>query len=154
MRKILFVCTGNICRSPTAHAVALNKVKFAGMENFFLFDSAGTESFHQGERPDPRTMEVGQERGISFAGIYSRKITAQDFTDFDLILCMDRSHKKRLIDISDPKYHAKIHLFLEFCDAKNPWQNEVIDPYYKGNQAFEMVYDVIENAVDNLIKMK
>ena len=150
--KTLFICTGNICRSPTAEAIARHKSQELGLEKKFIFDSAGTEGFHNGEVPDSRSMQVGEERGISFSGISSRKIIASDFSDFDLIMCMDRSHQKRLLQICDPKYHEKIKLFLEFCQAKNPWNDEVVDPYYKGEQAFDMVFDVIDSALENFFK--
>lgn len=152
MKKILFVCTGNICRSPTAHAIARHKAKELGIDQNFVFDSAGTNGFHIGETPDSRSKEVGRERGISFEGIYSRQITYEDFEKFDLLLCMDRSHQRRLLQVSDAKYHEKIKLFLKFCEAQNPWNDEVIDPYYKGEQAFDRVFDVIDLALDNFFK--
>ncbi len=151
MKKILFVCTGNICRSPTAEAIARHKAKLLGLENSFIFDSAGTDGFHSNEVPDLRSVKVGEERGISFEGIYSRKITQHDFEEFDLIMCMDKNHHSRLLQIAAPQHHEKIKLFLRFCAAKNPWQDEVIDPYYKGNQSFDMVFDVIDSALDNLL---
>lgn len=154
MNKILFVCTGNICRSPSAEAIARHKAKSLGLENNFIFDSAGTEGFHDGEVPDPRSVRIGEERGISFDGIKSRKITSGDFEEFDLIMCMDKSHLNRLIQISPPQHHEKIKLFLRFCAAKNPWNDEVIDPYYKSTGSFEMVFDVIDSALGNLIKTK
>lgn len=152
MKKILFVCTGNICRSPTAEAIARHKAKSLGLEKEFIFDSAGTEGFHKGEAPDFRSMEVGKERKISFDGIFSRKITADDFEKFDLLMCMDKTHQRRLLELAPPQYHKKIKLFLQFCEAKNPWDDEVIDPYYKGSQAFDMVFDVIDEALANLLK--
>lgn len=152
--KILFVCTGNICRSPTAEAIARHKARELKLENNFIFDSAGTEGFHIGESPDSRSMQVGEERGISFKNIKSRKIREEDFVEFDYLMCMDRSHKKRLLEICDREHHHKIKLFLEVCQAKNPWNDEVIDPYYKGSQAFDMVFDVIEQALENLLKGK
>jgi len=154
MQKILFVCTGNICRSPTAEAIARHKVKIAGLENNFTFDSAGTEGFHEGEVSDLRSIEVGKQRGISFDGIVSRKITNADFEKFDLLMCMDRSHYNRLTKIAPQKYQEKIKLFLEFCEAQNFWNDEVIDPYYKESGAFDEVFDVIDVAIENLLKRK
>ncbi len=151
--KILFICTGNICRSPTAHAVARHKAKISGKENLFIFDSAGTNSFHEGESPDARSVKVAQEKGISFSGIFSRPIAKKDFVDFDFLLCMDRSHVLRLLAICEEKHHHKIKLFLEFCATKNFWDDEVIDPYYGDNKGFEEVFAMIENAVDDMIKI-
>ena len=152
MKKVLFVCTGNICRSPTAEAIARHKVKILGLEDRFVFDSAGTQGFHSGEAPDSRSAKVGVERGISFAGISSRKITAQDFAEFDFLMCMDRSHQKHLMAMAPKQHSEKVKLFLQFCQAKNPWNDEVIDPYYKGEQAFDMVFDVIDSALENFFK--
>lgn len=152
MKKILFVCTGNICRSPTAHAIARHKAKELKAENKFIFDSAGIEGYHSGESPDSRSASIGKEKGISFDNIFSRKITTKDFENFDLIFAMDRSHLKHLLRISNPSYHHKIKLFLEFCDTKNSWHDEVIDPYYGSHKNFTEVYNVIEAAIENLFR--
>lgn len=149
--KILFVCTGNICRSPTAHAIARHKAKNLKKDHLYFFDSAGTSSYHEGECADLRSIQTGKKRGISFDGILSRRITQKDFADFDLILCMDRNHLSHLLQISDEKYHHKIKLFLEFCAVSNLWDDEVIDPYYGGNKGFEEVYDMIDCAINNLL---
>lgn len=153
MLKVLFICTGNICRSPTAHAIARHKAKILKLENNFTFDSAATHGFHAGSPPDLRAVRTGEEVGISFDNITSRKITKDDFENFDLLMAMDRSHVKNLQQISDPKYHHKIKLFLEFCNSTNPWNNEVIDPYYQGHNSFYQVFDVIDVALENFFKM-
>ncbi len=152
MIKILFVCTGNICRSPTAHAIARHKAEELNIAHKFLFDSAGTDSYHCGESPDYRTLLVGKERGISFDNILARRIVESDFKNFDYIMCMDRKNKKRLLAISDAKYHDKIKLFLEFCEIKNSWNDEVIDPYYKVETAFYDVFYIIEYALENMFR--
>lgn len=152
MVKILFVCTGNICRSPTAHAIARHLAKKNNLDNQFIFDSAGTQSYHIGESTDSRSARVGKEKGISFNNIFSRKITNEDFKNFDLIFAMDRSHLSHLKRICPAQYHNKIKLFLEFCETENNWNNEVIDPYYDGSQGFYEVSDVIESAINNFFK--
>jgi protein-tyrosine phosphatase len=152
MKKILFVCTGNICRSPTAEAIARHKIKELNLEQNFYFDSAATHGHHHGEKPDYRSVEVGEIRGISFKNILSRKVSDQDFINFDHILCMTDQHLADLKKTSDQKFHHKIDLLLRFVDLKNPFNNQVIDPYYSSQSSFEMVFDLIENAVDLLIE--
>ncbi len=149
MIKTLFVCTGNICRSPTAQAIARHKAFELGLQNRFIFDSAATSSYHNGELPDARSVQVGESRRVSFSNIFSRPISSKDFENFDYIMCMDRSHLSHVLRVSDKKYHDKIHLFLQFCGAKNSWDDEVIDPYHSSNKGFEEVFDVIDEALDN-----
>lgn len=150
--KTLFICTGNICRSPTAHAIANHLAQLQNLEHKFTFDSAGTDSYHSGEKPDSRSIQVGQQRGISFDHIYSRQIQSEDFEEFDLIFAMTQGHLRKLLQLSEPKHHHKIKLFLDFCDVENEWNNEVIDPYYGGQQGFLSVFDAIELGVENLLK--
>lgn len=149
--KILFICTGNICRSPTAHAIARHQAKMQNLEDLFFFDSAGTDSYHSGELPDARSVKVGEERGISFKHIKSRQMIFKDFEDFDLILAMTKSHLNTLQRASAKKHHHKIKLFLAFSDVENEWNDEVIDPYY-GEQGFESVFNIIEIGIKNLMK--
>lgn len=151
MKKILFVCTGNICRSPTAHAVARHLASQLQLQDKFYFDSCGLISYHVGESPDARSVAVGLQNNISFSGIFSRKINQQDFDNFDLIMAMDKSHFTQLMSLSDAKNHHKIKLFLEFCEEKNPWNNEVIDPYYLEDKKFEEVFIAIEKALKNFL---
>ncbi len=152
MKKILFVCTGNICRSPTAHAVARHFAKELKLEDKFYFDSCGLISHHAGESPDARSAMVGAQNNISFSGIFSRKIKQDDFNDFDLIMAMDKGHFRQLMALSEEKNRHKIKLFLEFCAVKNSWNDEVVDPYYLEDKKFDEVFLTIEKAVKNLLK--
>ncbi|MBU6234421.1 MAG: low molecular weight phosphotyrosine protein phosphatase [Alphaproteobacteria bacterium] len=138
--KILFVCTGNICRSPTAHGVFRDKVAALGLPYFC--DSAGTHAYHVGEPPDIRTQYAAKARGYDLSGLRARKVTHDDFKDFDLILCMDAGHKLILERAAPKAYHHKIRMF----DAV-----DVGDPYYGGEEGFERVLDQIEAACDRWI---
>lgn len=145
--SVLFVCLGNICRSPTAEAVFRHKVKEAGLD--VSIDSAGTHGYHIGKAPDSRSQQAGQARGYSFAGLACRKVDSSDFEKFDYILAMDNDNYNNLIKKSDAQYHHKVHMMMDFAPA---YDNEVPDPYYGGAQGFELVLDMIEAASDGLIK--
>jgi len=145
--KILFVCLGNICRSPTAEAVFRARAKQAGVD--VIIDSAGTSGWHKNETPDPRSMQAGEERGYSFAGQASRKVTTNDFVEFDYILAMDQKNINDLKTTCPPDYLSKINLFLDY--APNVVTHEVPDPYYGGSDGFDRVLDLIEMASDGLI---
>ena len=106
--KILFVCTGNICRSPSAEGILLNKVKTESMDKAFIIDSCGTHGYHEGQGPDSRSIEVALDRGIDIRHQIARKIEIKDFEFFDLILPMDNNNLEFLITISDPIYHHKL----------------------------------------------
>ncbi|WP_448555411.1 low molecular weight protein-tyrosine-phosphatase [Thalassotalea montiporae] len=147
VNSILFVCMGNICRSPTAEAVFRAKANQAGLD--ITIDSAGTIGAHVREKPDHRSQKAGMERGYSFEGIRSRKVASSDFEKFDLVLAMDNQNLQDLLNNSPTEHHHKIKLFLEFAD--NFEETEVPDPYYGGAGGFKYVVDLIEDASDGLI---
>jgi low molecular weight protein-tyrosine phosphatase len=149
VKSILFVCMGNICRSPTAEAVFREKAKRAGVK--LSIDSAGTLGAHAREKPDHRAVKVGNECGYSFDGIKARKVTEQDFKTFDLILAMDEDNLKNLKKVSNPEDHFKIKLFLEFAPSLE--EQEVPDPYYGGAGGFKYVVELVEAASDGLIDL-
>lgn len=136
--KILFVCTGNICRSPTAHAVMRHKVRAAGRADIVV-DSAGTHGYHTGEGADRRAVAAAQARGYAMDDLRARPVTHADFADFDLILCMDAGHKLILERVAPKDAQHKIRMFD---------RRDVGDPYYGGESGFEDVLDQIEAACD------
>ncbi|MFT6077893.1 MAG: protein-tyrosine phosphatase [Myxococcota bacterium] len=147
--KILFICTGNICRSPTAHAIAQHRINSLGLKHVEV-DSAGTTSFHSGQKPDSRSVFTGKKRGINFDGILSKQVSLDDFENFDLIFAMDRNHVSSLRKICPAKFENKIQLFLQYADVENSFDDEVIDPYY-GENGFEEVFDLIDEALIKIL---
>lgn len=145
--SVLFVCLGNICRSPTAEAVFRHKANLAGLN--VEIDSAGTHGYHIGSPADKRSQAAGEERGYSFKGIKCRRVDENDFERFDFILPMDISNLNNLREMSDPEYHDKIKLMLDFAGYED---EEVPDPYYGGKKGFDLVLSLIEEASDGLIK--
>ena len=144
--KVLFVCTGNICRSPTAEGVLRAKARERGLQGQLHVASAGTHDYHVGEAPDPRTLKHASQRGYDFSKQRARQVAARDFHEFDYILAMDRSHLRQLKALAPGDGRAKVGMFLEVSSA---WKGEdVPDPYYGGPDGFEHVLDMVEEAAE------
>ena len=147
MTSVLFVCLGNICRSPTAESVLKTRAKAAGLD--LRIDSAGTGGWHKGEPPDARAMAEGERRGYSFEGQSSRKVENFDFGSFDYILAMDHKNIADLKSVCPAGFAHKLELFLDYTPRTQT--REVPDPYYGGPDGFVQVVDLIEAASDGLI---
>jgi protein-tyrosine phosphatase len=141
--KVLFVCMGNICRSPTAEGVFRHIASEAGLIDRLTVDSAGTHAYHTGEPPDRRARVAAERRGYSLDQIRARRVRDSDFEEFDLILAMDRDNLANLKAASEDTHHGKIRLFLDYSSGP---EDEVPDPYYGGVVGFERVLDLIEEA--------
>lgn len=141
MKKILVVCMGNICRSPTGEAVLRAKAEELGVD--VDIDSAGTIGYHTGNTPDSRAMAAGKQRGYSFKGMRARQVSVQDFEDFDLVLAADKANLADLLDICPAEHRHKVSLFLSHSNSS---YDEIPDPYYGGDDGFELVLDLIEEA--------
>ena len=149
MTRILFVCTGNICRSPTAEGVARHFIQAAGLTDSIEVDSAGTNGYHAGEAPDPRTRKVAQSRGYDLSGLRARKLEVLDFQRFDLILAMDRGHLEIMQRLCPEVYQPRLRLFMEY--ARDSEFDEVPDPYYGGPRGFDAVLDMCEDGVQGVL---
>ena len=149
MIKVIFVCMGNICRSPTAHGVFENLVAQHRLEEHIQIASAGTHAYHIGEQPDPRSQSAAKRRGIAMSHIRAQKVEPEDFEFYDYVLAMDRSNYRNLEQICPPEHVQKLQLFLEFAPHFN--EVEVPDPYYGGPQGFERVLDMVEAASQGLL---
>ncbi|MBI4987399.1 MAG: low molecular weight phosphotyrosine protein phosphatase [Rhodocyclales bacterium] len=150
MIRILFVCMGNICRSPTAEGVASKLIINNRLESFIKVDSAGTHGYHVGEPPDLRTCEAALRRGIDLSGLRARKVVPEDFERFDLVLAMDHDNLALLKRGARPEHHAKLGLFMSYASRFDT--EEVPDPYYGGERGFELVLDMAEDAAGGLIE--
>ena len=147
--SVLFVCMGNICRSPTAEGVFRHQVAAAGLSDRFAIDSAGTHAYHVGEPPDRRAVAAAERRGVSMDDIRARRVSEDDFERFDLIIPMDEDNLERLLAQAPDEHHHKIKLFLQFATSE---ESEVPDPYYGGSAGFERVIDLIEDASRGMLE--
>ncbi len=149
MVRVLFVCLGNICRSPMAQAAFERLVAESGLESEVQVDSAGTGPWHVGEAPDPRAAEIAAERGYPITHQRGRQISAEDYEGFDYILAMDRENLANLRLECPSGLHHKLQLLMDYSDL--PGYPEVPDPYHGGEEGFEIVADLIESAVRGLL---
>jgi protein-tyrosine phosphatase len=147
--KVLFVCMGNICRSPMAEGVFRHYLKEAGLEQYVAADSAGTHDYHVGEPPDARAQRAAARRGYDLARLRGRQVTQRDFGEFDYVLAMDETNRRHLARLCPPEHVPKLKLLMEF--AEGPWPREVPDPYYGGEEGFERVLDLVEQAARGLL---
>lgn len=148
LMKILFVCLGNICRSPLAEGILRDKIKTRNLP--FTVDSCGTSSWHSGEAPDPRTIAVAKKYGIDVSKLRARQFVDDDFRSFDMILVMDEDNYSDVISKSDDKLlSGKVSLFLEQSGHKKI--RNVPDPYYGGQEGFEELYHLLNEACDSLL---
>ena len=149
-KKLLFVCLGNICRSPAAEGIMKSIVKNAGLEDKFVIDSAGTSGWHEGDLPDSRMRTHAQRRGYVLDSL-SRPVKLNDFDKFDLILAMDDANLENLKRLApNLKGEDKVRRMTDFCRSRNA--DHVPDPYYSGSDGFELVLDILEDACSGLLE--
>jgi len=144
MVRMLFVCTGNICRSPTAEGVFRHLAAAAGHGGVVEADSVGLGGWHVGNPPDRRAIEAAARRGIDLSGLRARQISAADFEDFDLLLAMDRGHYRDMAGRASREHAEKVRMFMEA--ARGDRAPSVPDPYYGASDGFEQVLDMIEEG--------
>lgn len=144
--SVLFVCLGNICRSPTAEGVFVQKARRRGFK--VKVDSAGTAGYHKGAHPDKRSQQVAQDRNYDLSSLKCRRVSEEDFETFDYIIAMDNANVRDLKRKCPQDLQHKISLLMSYCDS--PF-DEVPDPYYGGGKGFELVLELIEKACDGLL---
>jgi protein-tyrosine phosphatase len=145
--KVLMVCLGNICRSPLAHGILRDKTSQLNWE----IDSAGTSAFHEGEGPDPRSVAIGRKHGVSIRDLVARNFAVSDFDQFDMIYVMDQSNYGNVISLArNEEDKEKVKLILNEIDPSS--NAEVPDPYYGGDQGFENVFQMLDEATDVIVK--
>lgn len=147
--SVLFVCLGNICRSPTAHGVFERLVRDAGLQERIRVDSAGTGAWHIDEPPDRRATTAAARRGYQLDHLRARQVRARDFADFDYVLAMDHNNYSELASLRQDDSRAQLQLFLEYATEFD--EREVPDPYYGGADGFDHVLDLVEDAAQGLL---
>ena len=150
VKKILFICMGNICRSPSAEAVFTQLLKSKGEDQFYYVDSAGTLSYHAGSKPDRRSMLAAAKRGLNMSHLRARQVVSEDYEKFDWLVVMDEDNRDNLIKMFPAQQQDKVVSMMRF--AKDSSYDEVPDPYYGGTAGFERVLDLIEEASDGLLE--
>ena len=148
--KVLFVCMGNICRSPTAHGIFRKMVEDAGLQAQIEIDSAGTHAYHVGNPPDSRSLQTGRGRGLDFSDLSARQAKSADFDNFDYVLAMDKDNFRNLKAICPEGQESRLYMFMDF--APHLKIKEVPDPYYGGDSGFEQVFDMVEAASKGLLE--
>tara|TARA_R110002072_G_scaffold1989_2_gene16347 strand:- start:66808 stop:67287 length:480 start_codon:yes stop_codon:yes gene_type:complete len=149
MVKVLFICLGNICRSPAAHGVFQSLIEKKGLEGQLFVDSAGTSAFHEGELPDQRMREHGLKRGLKLESL-SRKLVVKDFDEFDYLIVMDESNYKNSYKLATKDQHReKLYRMADFLTTFK--DDEIPDPYYGGSDGFEYVLDLVTEGSENLM---
>lgn len=149
MVRVLFVCLGNICRSPTAEGVFRALVESEGLAGQIEIDSAGTHAYHVGEGPDPRSQEAAARRGIDLSPLRGRRATRTDFKEFDYVLAMDQENYAHLAQLAPAQFEPRVRLLMEYAPERP--ENEVPDPYFGGEGGFDRVLDMIEDAARGLL---
>jgi protein-tyrosine phosphatase len=147
--RVLFVCMGNICRSPTAEGVFRSMVAERAPHLGLEIDSAGTHDYHVGEPPDSRAIAAAARRGIDLRQLRARQVNDDDFEHFDVIVAMDRLNRATLLERAPGEYHDRVRLFMEFAAGSDV--EDVPDPYYGGAPGFERVLDLAEEAAAGLL---
>ena len=150
MFRVLFVCSGNICRSPTAEGVFLNLVESRNLASKIGADSAGTGAWHEGQAPDPRSQQTALARGIDLSHQRARAVRADDYTAFDLLMAMDSGHFDSLNRDCPPSLTDRVRLFMKY--APETGITDVPDPYYGAGDGFARVFDMIEAASQGLLR--
>ncbi len=150
MTKVLFVCLGNICRSPTADGIFRELVASAGLEQKVIVDSAGTAGWHEGKAPDSRSVAAARQRGYDLSILRARQVQLNDFDEFDYILAMDKANLAELRKLQPAHFAGHSGLFLEFGSQDR--YREVPDPYYGESDGFELVLDLVEDAAQGLLQ--
>jgi protein-tyrosine phosphatase len=147
--SVLFVCMGNICRSPTAHGVFRALVEREGLSDQVGIDSAGTHAYHLGSGPDKRAQETALSRGIDLSDLVARRVSEADFESFDYVVAMDQDNFIALSELAADQHVEKIHMLMDFAPGMRT--REVPDPYYGGPAGFERVFDLVEAAAQGLL---